>query len=597
MKRSIAFIAMMIVAAACTRQQEQDFNPCPTGQELTLTAYAPGIEAPSKTSRDADGKVYWSAAEEISLFYGSGENGGSKFTSTNTTSSKTAQFSGVINVITGIVEDVDDVSFWGIYPYNSENACDGTSATMVIPDVQTSEEGTFSDGCFPSIGKSTGLLMGFYNVCGGFKFRLSQEGITRVTFRGNNNEDIAGKVKVAFGNDNKPAVTEIVSGEKEIVITPAAGGAFQTEVDYFIVIRPVTFSQGVTFVFEKANGSKGTRSVNVSFPINRSQFQHSSSAIDTGVEFAFIPEMVDLGLSVKWANTNLGAIAETDKGDYYAWAETAPKDSYNGFSYKWFSYYDDFQNCKISKYVTKNDANVDYGPLDYRYVIEAEDDAASLKYGGDWRLPTKAEIQELINNCSWEWQDNYNGVSGYIVTSKVEGYTEQSIFLPMTGYMYDSKVKEINNFSNYWASNIHETNPRSSWGMIIYNPDYSSNYGKGKVEPWALPRDNGAVIRPVCGKKIEVTSLTLDKTSLELGKGQTYTLYVTLTPSKAPNFGIVWKSTNESVVTVTDKSTVNRYEHYMKAEVTAVDFGEATIIAESVDTGVQAICSIVVGEP
>lgn len=578
MKRIIyvALGTMLLMITACTREKESTQK----GIYGEIEFYAK-YESPrgTKTAIQDNGDIYWSKGDKIDIFNGDNR---SVFTSTNTTDTAETSFKGSLDGFSW--EKTSE--FWAVYPASEGNIFGGDNVSLVVNDEQS---GYFSDANFPSIAKTSDFDLTFYNICGGIRFKLTEDGIKKVTFRGKNQEPIAGIVTVQFDNDGKPVVSKIEDAKTEITLE--MGNIYSPGTWWYIVCLPTVLQNGYELILEKESGESAVKESSNTIEIKRSVWGELTK-FD-----GLFPDAVDLGLSVKWANTNLGAIAETDKGDYYAWAETAPKDSYNGFSYKWFSYYDDFQNCKISKYVTKNDANVDYGPLDYRYVIEAEDDAASLKYGGDWRLPTKAEIQELINNCSWEWQDNYNGVSGYIVTSKVEGYTEQSIFLPMTGYMYDSKVKEINNFSDYWASNIHETDPRSSWGMIIYNPDYSSNYGKGKVEPWALPRDNGAVIRPVCGKKIEVTSLTLDKTSLELGKGQTYTLYVTLTPSKAPNFGIVWKSTNESVVTVTDKSTVNRYEHYMKAEVTAVDFGEATIIAESVDTGVQAICSIVVGEP
>ncbi len=572
MKRSIPVI-MMVLVVSCIRQQEIDHvDKICVGQELTITADAPGYEQLSKTTRDAEGKVYWSAGEEISLFYGSGDNGGSCFTSTNSEPVKTAQFSGVINVITGVVEDSDEVYFWGLYPYNSENSCDGSSATMVIPSSQISQEGSFSDGMFPSIGRSLGLVMGFYNVCGGFKFRLSQENITSITFRGNDNEVIAGKVEVAFGLDGKPAVTDIVSGEKEIVITPAAGGAFQTGVDYFIVIRPVTFSQGVTFVFEKANGSKGTRSVNASFPINRSQFQHSSSAIDTGVEFAFIPEMVDLGLSVKWASFNLGASQPEEYGDYYAWGEIAPQDySEFSFSYDWMTYrwgYWDNQ-MMLTKYCPLDQASYWYGSEtpDGKIELDSEDDP-SRKLGNCWRMPTAVEWMELRYGCWWE-ETTVNGINGYRIRGQKEGYQDKSIFLPAAGYRDNSG---LNNYGCcYWSSSLNPTAPLTAYAL---SESSWASYG--------IERYKGYSIRPVYGEPpVRVTGVSLSETSMTLAIDEYYDLTATVSPSNASIKMVKWSSSDSSIAVVDSDGRI-----------WARTPGTATITVTTIDGDYTATCIV-----
>lgn len=577
---------MTILAVACARVKEMGNTEKPQiGQELTLTASVPEIELLSKTTRDAEGKVFWSAAEEISLFYGSGENGGSKFTSTNNAAAKTAQFSGVINVITGVVEDTDDISFWGIYPYNSENSCDGSSATMVIPNIQTSKEGSFSDGVFPSIGRSLGLVMGFYNVCGGFKFQLSQENITSITFRGNNNEVIAGKVKVAFGQDGKPAVTDIVSGEQEIVVTPAGGGAFQTGVDYFIVIRPVTFSQGVTFEFQKADGSRGTRMVNASFPINRSQFQHSASAIDSGVTFP-VPNAVDLGLSVRWMACNLGASSPEEYGDYYAWGEIEPYYSshdpltwktgktagYTWASYKW---------CNgSSSSLTKYNIRETRGTVDGKNILSEDDDAAHIILGGEWRLPTDTEWQELIDNCTWTWT-TANGINGFLVTSNRPGYTDNSIFIPAAGVHSGAmNLFSAGTYGYYWSSTIDPSSSQAEPWRVMF---HSSSITKDSSEI----RTKGFSIRPVYGKFIHVSGVTLDKSSVIIATGGTeYQLNASVSPSNASESDLVWTSSDESVAIV-----------WSGGIVVGLNEGEATITATSVDGGFTASCRIRVVVP
>ena len=123
-------------------------------------------------------------------------------------------------------------------------------------------------------------------------------------------------------------------------------------------------------------------------------------------------EYVDLGLSVKWATCNVGAVSPEDYGDYFAWGETEPKDFYAWSTYKWCNgSYD-----TLTKYCTDSK----YGTVDNKTVLDLEDDAAHVNWGGDWRMPTKAEQDELYNNCTWEWTTQ-NGVNGYKVTSKING--------------------------------------------------------------------------------------------------------------------------------------------------------------------------------
>jgi hypothetical protein len=121
-------------------------------------------------------------------------------------------------------------------------------------------------------------------------------------------------------------------------------------------------------------------------------------------------QVVDLGLSVFWASCNLGAESPEEYGDYYAWGETKPKTSYTETNY---AYYDD----NLKQYT---DIGVNISGTQY--------DAATVNLGGDWRMPTKDEMEELIDNCTWEWIQT-NGKNGF----KVTGKNGNSIFLPAAG--------------------------------------------------------------------------------------------------------------------------------------------------------------------
>ncbi len=127
-------------------------------------------------------------------------------------------------------------------------------------------------------------------------------------------------------------------------------------------------------------------------------------------------QAVDLGLSVKWANMNVGAESPEDYGNYYAWGETTTKETYN-----WDTYFDTNDGGNT---LTKYNGG--------KTILDPEDDAARVNWGSSWRMPTEAEWKELHTNCTWTWTTQ-NGINGYKVTSNKAGYTDKFIFLPAAG--------------------------------------------------------------------------------------------------------------------------------------------------------------------
>ncbi|MBQ9363644.1 MAG: Ig-like domain-containing protein [Bacteroidaceae bacterium] len=188
-------------------------------------------------------------------------------------------------------------------------------------------------------------------------------------------------------------------------------------------------------------------------------------------------EAVDLGLSVKWATMNIGASSPEDYGDYFAWGETEPKDTYNWSTYKWCNGSYNTQ----TKYCTSSD----YGTVDNKTVLDLEDDAARANWGGTWRMPTKAEQDELCNNCTWTWTTQ-NGVNGYKVTSKTNG---NSIFLPAAGYRFDSSLSSAGSYGDYWSSSLN-----ASVSSYACHLDFDS----GDVDWYYDNRYNGRSVRAVC---------------------------------------------------------------------------------------------------
>ena len=148
-------------------------------------------------------------------------------------------------------------------------------------------------------------------------------------------------------------------------------------------------------------------------------------------------EYVDLGLSVKWATCNVGATTPEGYGDYFAWGETSTKETY------------DDDNCPT--YELSISQLQSQGYIDSEGSLTSQYDAATANWGGDWRMPTYDELNELRNRCTWTWTTQ-NGVNGY----KVTGPSGASIFLPAAGYRIGSSLYYAGSRGYYWSSSPSE---------------------------------------------------------------------------------------------------------------------------------------------
>lgn len=184
-------------------------------------------------------------------------------------------------------------------------------------------------------------------------------------------------------------------------------------------------------------------------------------------------DWVDLGLpsGIKWATYNVGATEPEDSGDHFAWGETQPKSFYWWkYSYEWYD--------NVDEHLTKYCIYSTDGIVDDKTVLDKEDDAASVNWGGAWRMPTDAEMTELRTKCTWI-QDWY----GY----QVIGPSGMSIFLPYGGNWY--KGTHENNGAYYWSSSLDSTDSYYAYSLY-FNQDNPERHG--------TPRFYGLSVRPVC---------------------------------------------------------------------------------------------------
>ena len=199
------------------------------------------------------------------------------------------------------------------------------------------------------------------------------------------------------------------------------------------------------------------------------------------------PEIVDLGLSIKWASFNLGATKPEEYGDYFYWGETEPMDDRDASSYKFLNGAQALTKYNTDPYYTY----LGLGIIDNKTKLDQEDDAAYVNLGGNWRMPTDAEWTELRENCSWTWTTE-NGVEGYKVISKKPGYTDKWIFLPAPGERSGTDQYNVGFYGYYWSSSLYTDDPLYAYS-IFFSRVYVGRSNK--------PRYAGISIRPVYSNK------------------------------------------------------------------------------------------------
>ena len=240
-------------------------------------------------------------------------------------------------------------------------------------------------------------------------------------------------------------------------------------------------------------------------------------------------EIIDLGLSVNWASVNLGATLPEAPGYLISWGELEEKDWYSWSGYKYGS-----SSSTLTKYCL----------TDGMRILQPEDDAATMLWGGDWRMPSREEWQELIDNCEIDYLAEENGYPGVRLTSKVPGYEDKSIFLVAAGWIQDEYHLQDGNLSSYWANECavfpgEISLPEFAFAAEFWRQgDYANSYYYSGVYRW-----QGRPIRAVQSK--EKSSSTSQNASfvIELIDGSTQK----------------YASTEEPVVSFEDENLVVKF--------------------------------------
>ena len=339
--------------------------------------------------------------------------------------------------------------------YFPESLCDFCTYEMVLqyidptPAVETgflavstepTEADVYVDG--KSYGKTTAFITDLAE--GSHTLKLEKNGCAPIT------------KTITIKENETLTVNEKLQTGKEITIKTDKSGDKVYVDDNYVGLSPVTTS--LAFGSHNIKAERDGKTVSKNIEVSHVETHGRVSSDKEEYILAFVQkinghEYVDLVLSVKWATCNVGASKPEDYGNDYAWGETSTKSSYTSDSSKTYG-----------KQMNDIGGNSQY-------------DAARANWGGTWRLPTRAECQELVDKCTWKWTAQ-NGVKGY----KVTGPNGKHIFLPAAGCRYWSSLDYAGEYGCYWISTPYDDYDNYAFGLIFYDGDegvygYDCYYG------------------------------------------------------------------------------------------------------------------------
>ena len=579
MKRFALYLGLATALVASCSIQEEDVKTPLQDDTVFYASFEQPAEEGTRVYANEDLLLRWTSDDRVSIFNRVTFNQQYRFL--GETGDNAGGFNRVLyaEFITG--NPIEHVV--SVYPYREgTRISEDEVLTVTLPEEQTYNRNTFGLGANTMVAVSSDDFLQYKNVGGYLLLKLYGEEVfvSSIVLRGNRVEKLAGKAQVTMPMDGVPSVQMSGESTTEVTLTcktpVALGATADNSTDFWIVLPPMTFQEGFTISVFGANGGCFEKTTTKSVTIQRNTLtKMSPTEVSLDVSSIPIPEAVDLGLSVKWASFNIGATAPEDAGYFYAWGETKPKDRYDWSTYKWAK----GTSTSLTKYSLESTEGYN-GFTDGKIYLDPEDDAARVNLGGNWRMPTRQEATELINNCTWVWT-TVNGVNGY----KVIGRGSKFIFLPAEGYMQGTTLNAQGSNAGYWLSQLY----RGTTNQPLYLWMASSS-STNKLMYAA--RSRGHFIRPVYSPAVE--GISLDASEVEIPLGKRVGLRVNITPAEASIPNLVWTSSDPYVASVVGIVPIPGTGQVLGGSVTGVSSGVATITVATEDGRFSASCVVYV---
>lgn len=529
--KQIKFTAFLLALACISCQKEASLdNQEAVGSDDVVRVFKAETESyATKTYSDPAGYILWNAGDRVSVFEGSGSNGQYEVSneSAGSTSAELVRVAGG-----GFVAGTELGANIAYYPYSSSNSVrqngDKFEISVTLPQTQQYVAGSFGNGSFPMVAvtaDSDDKNLRFKNVLGCLKIQLKGDAVIKSITVTNKTYPMSGPVKVSASNTVLPTVAPQSGSVKTVTLDCGAGVQLnnETATSFMIALPPARLTSGFSIEIADISGNHMTKTTSKLQVIERSKILVMPELVVMQPNI----QSVDLGLpsGTKWATHNMGAFRPEDRGNFYAWGETKTMgevDMSNTINYNYNStQYPDspyvkhaFQavtykflkagatnsnaNSNITKYTWADGSFTSLWYMGDTFVgdgkteLDPEDDAAAVNWGNGWRMPTRAEIQELLDNC-----DITKTVRGDVLacefTSRING---NSIIIPAGGYMSNTAVSGgYGSGYGIWSSSLFIKNGESFAAYSYQAAFLNLNSSVNRVHLYQ--RYVGLPIRPV----------------------------------------------------------------------------------------------------
>ena len=424
MKKTLfAFMALAAAFAATSCQSDEEFTQ-PANKPMVINAVAEGIGTVTRAEMAYKYDILWSESDEIYV-------AGNSKNATFTLETGQGTTNGTFACQSSPFESGEQVEAY----YPASLISDGnlvwpaqqTTSTVVPMYSKNKIGGTGTENfSFASLGAVLQIV-----------FNTTAENVTlkSITIK-DDNATLSGTFTV--DKDGKASIT--ATDKAGITLNLGTGKALGKGANYFNIAVPAGTYSNLSITFTATDNTVCTMKGSVTLNHNTvgkltlTGFTPTAGcATADGVGYVKWVQLWAGG--PKFAEFNVGATLATEYGGYYTWGGT-------------------YKNGKDDWTDDHNTANTGSGNL------SGTDDTATKLWGSNWRMPTTAELQALLANCTVEWT-TVGGVSGRKFTGR-GAYSSNSVFLPAAGYSFNGYVLNQGSYGNYWSST-----PNGSSGACI----------------------------------------------------------------------------------------------------------------------------------
>ncbi len=516
----IAAIAAVLLSA-CSQDDVQGGQSSSSQVRHTVTVSAnagEGTRAVFATNLKSNSPYYWQDGDAIGVSASGTEKLYQLDLKSRSANMLNATFSGDIE---------GELGDYAVYPYNENHKISGTQLTYHLPSKYTydswdtdfaansdkvdDQKISASPALWAKIADGAdGSSVQFKHLCGLLCIKIDkmQSNISFLTITAD--RQICGDFKVDLSSyepkiESDEDNTDVPDSLKTVTIT--AEGVYGTSAVFYIPM-PV----GEDYKINVKLGYYTVKNLEMSSctPAKTLEIERGKIKIATitqskmhqgGYKVVYGHKFIDLGLSKMWADTNVGANVAADYGDHFSWAETYTKKDYSVYSDYHF-WDDDYTYCK---YYT--DFGCEKYQDDPQMTLSNGDDAAYVVWGQFCKMPTKSEVEELINGTTQKEASRKNSsgetVSGLEFTSKTNG---NSIFFPYNGYRDDRYTCGGGTSGHYWTSTSGDTQSQIGYSegffgitspITSYKHAYKFNFSQSGINIHEEYRNFGQGVRPV----------------------------------------------------------------------------------------------------